>query len=59
MARSWYLTLLSEMLVRAGRHDEAARALEEADHLVKVNEERFCAGKMAELRAGIAAEQDQ
>ena len=54
LCHSYYLTLLAEMLMRSGRHDEVISTLEETDRLVNVNEERFCTAMTARLRSQIA-----
>lgn len=54
LLNSHYLTLLAEMLVRAGRFDDAAATLDEADWLVSHNQERIAVDAIARLRAQLA-----
>lgn len=55
MFNTYYLGLLADTLCSAGRIDEAAAALEEADGLIAINEERFWESALLRLRGEIAA----
>jgi tetratricopeptide (TPR) repeat protein len=56
LCHSYYLALLAEMLMRAGRWSEAATALDETDRMLEVNEERLFAPMIARLRARLLIE---
>ena len=56
LCHTYYLALLAETLRRAARSDEAIAALDEADRLVDVNEERAFVTMITELRNEIAEE---
>ena len=56
LCNSYYLALLAELLMRAGRFDEAAITLDETDRLVNVHQERFYVDTITRLRKRIADE---
>jgi adenylate cyclase len=55
LCHSYYLALLVDVLLRAGRVSEAVQRLEEAERLVSVNDERFWAGGIAQLRVRLVS----
>lgn len=56
LCHSYYLALLAEMLMRAGRWREAEIALDETDRMLEVNEERLFAATIARLRTRLRSE---
>jgi len=58
LCHSYYLALLAEMLVRAGRNDEALAALDETDRMINENQERIWEPRIRELRKRLVANSD-